>query len=220
MSSPTIVEPVDIAQTFATGEERYRAADYAAAEAIFARLSVIQEQDAAILRMLGLSRLRLGQQEQALRLLEEAHALAPTDPYARLHYGLGLHAVGKHAEAAAAFRACVPLIPSDPAPYLNLSAALLALGDTPGAIDAARRARRRHRKLPQGAYMVGMAYLAGGRLGEALDAFFAALRLDPKLVDAWVNIGVIRYRQNDIEAAKIAMRRARFTLRPGVRALL
>jgi tetratricopeptide (TPR) repeat protein len=208
MSSPTIVEPVDIAQTFATGEERYRAADYAAAEAIFARLSVIHEQDAAILRMLGLSRLRLGQQEQALRLLEEAHALAPGDPYARLHYGLGLHAAGRHAEAAAQFRACVPLIPSDPAPYLNLSAALLALGDTAGAIDAARRARRRHRKLPQGAYMMGMAYLAGGRLGEALDAFSAALRLDPKLADAWVNIGVIRYRQNDIDSAKIAMRRA------------
>jgi tetratricopeptide (TPR) repeat protein len=208
MSSPIIVEPVDIAQTFAAGEERYRAADYAAAEAIFARLSVIQEQDAAILRMLGLSRLRLGQQDEALCLLEKAHTFAPADPYARLHYGLGLQAVGRHAEAAAAFRACVPLIPSDPAPYLNLSTALLALGDTLGAIDAARRAWRRDRKLPQAAYMVGMAYLAGERLGQALDAFAAALRLDSKLADAWVNIGVIRYRQNNIEAAKIAMRRA------------
>jgi tetratricopeptide (TPR) repeat protein len=53
-----------------------------------------------------------------------------------------------------------------------------------------------------------MAYLAGERLAEAADAFAAALRLDPRMADAWVNIGIIRYRRDNIEGAKLAMRQA------------
>jgi tetratricopeptide (TPR) repeat protein len=200
--------------TLAAGIEQYQAGAYGQAETIFARLCAEREDDPGAVRMLGLARLRLGNREEAVGLLEKARALEPGNPYSHLHYGLGLHAVGRHAEAAVAFRTCAPLIPNDPAPYLNLSTALLAQGDARGAIDAARRARRRDRKMPQAAYMVGMAYLAADRLGEALDAFAAALRLDPKLADAWVNVGVVHYRRNNIEGAKAAMRRA-LAIAPG-----
>jgi tetratricopeptide (TPR) repeat protein len=192
----------------AEGEARYRAGAYEEAETVFRRLCAGDPDDATALRLLGLCRLRQGQSEEALGLLQKAHSLTVTDPYAQLHYGLGLHAVGRHTEAAIQFRASAKLLPSDPAPYLNLSAALLALGDADGALDAARRARRRAPKLGQASYMVGMAYLAVDRLDEALQAFIAALRDAPDLADAWVNIGVIHYRRDDIEGAKVAMRRA------------
>jgi tetratricopeptide (TPR) repeat protein len=194
--------------SFAVGEAKYRAGAYAEAETVFRALSAANPGDATAMRVLGLCRLRLGDQTEALSLLEKAHGLAPTDPYGMLHYGLGLHAVKRHAEAAAQFRACAPLLAIDPAPYLNLSAALLGLDDAHGALDAARRARRRAPKLPQASYMVGMAYLAADRLDDALQAFAEALRYGPDLADAWVNIGVIRYRRDDIEGAKAAMRRA------------
>jgi Flp pilus assembly protein TadD len=77
------------------------------------------------LRLLGLCRVRLGAPAEAIELLERALRLAPADPWARLHYGLGLQAAGRHAEAASLFRACLTLLPDDPAPALNLAASLL-----------------------------------------------------------------------------------------------
>jgi tetratricopeptide (TPR) repeat protein len=198
----------DRREALAAGEARYRGREYAEAAAIFARLCEADPDDGVAIRMLGMCRLRLGQTAEALRLLEKAQSLAPNDPFARLHYGLGLHAAGRYKEAAAQFRACAPQLALDPAPYLNLSASLLALGDTRGALDAARRAWRRAPKLAEAAYMAGMAYLACDRLDDAAHAFAAALRAAPRMADAWVNMGLIRYRRDDIEGAKAAMRRA------------
>ena len=197
-----------VAETFALGETHYRAGAFAEAASIFARLCDDNPDDADAIRLLGLCRLRLGDPAGALPLLAKAHARVPADPYAQLHYGLGLHAVGRHAEAAAQFRACTLLLPNDPAPFLNLSAALLALGDHHKALDAARRARRRAPNLPQAVYMVGLALLALDRLDAAEEEFAAAVRLAPDLADAWVNLGIVRYRRDDIERAKVAMRKA------------
>jgi tetratricopeptide (TPR) repeat protein len=159
--------------------------------------------------MLGLCRLRLGDLAGALSLLDRARGLASDNPYAQLHYGLGLHAMGRNAEAAAQFRACTRLLPDDPAPFLNLAAALIALGDDKrGALDAAKRARRRAPRMAAAVYMVGLALLALDRLEAAEGEFAAAVQLAPDLADAWVNLGIVRYRRDDIECAKVAMRRA------------
>jgi hypothetical protein len=45
-------------------------------------------------------------------LLRSALELAPTDPWAHLHLGIGLQALGQHA-AAALFRACQARLPED-----------------------------------------------------------------------------------------------------------
>jgi tetratricopeptide (TPR) repeat protein len=74
------------------GEARYRADTWAEAAAIFARIEQDPEHSPA-LRLLGLCRLRLGEPAGALALLERAYALAPADPFAQLHLGLGLHAL-------------------------------------------------------------------------------------------------------------------------------
>jgi Flp pilus assembly protein TadD len=65
--------------------------------------------------MLGLCRLRLDEKTEALTLLETAHTLAPADAYAQLHYGLGLHAVGRHDEAPASF-SCAQRLRAAPRP--------------------------------------------------------------------------------------------------------
>ncbi len=209
------VPPVDDA--IALGEARYRAGAYGEAAAIFSRIGEHMPAHAGALRLLGLCRLRLGEPDAALDLLGRALALAPADPFAQLHFGLGLHAVGRHAEAAAQFRACAPLLAEDPAPYLNLASALLALGEARAALDAARRARRRAPNMPQTHYTLGLALLACERFAAAAEAFTAAVRLAPGFAEAWVNLGVARYRMSDINAAKTAMRRA-LSAAPGHRA--
>jgi Flp pilus assembly protein TadD len=192
----------------AAGEARYRAGAHADAARIFDRLSAAQPDDPTPMRLLGLCRLRLGDTDGALALLAKAHDLAPTDPYCEFHYGLALHAAGRHAEAADRFRAAARTLTEDPAPFLNLSAALLALGDARKAVDAARKARRRAPQMAQAVYMVGLALLALDRLADAEVEFAETVRLAPDFADAWVNLGVARYRRDDINRAKVAMRKA------------
>jgi tetratricopeptide (TPR) repeat protein len=196
-------------RAIADAEARYRAADYAAAAACLVPPTAgAPPPSPSAVRLRGLCRLRLGATAEALDLLQHAFRLAPADPWAQLHLGIGLQAAGRHAEAAAQFRACQALLPDDPAPSLNLSAALLALGDTQGAVSAARRARLRAPAMPQTHYTLGAAYLAAGFLDRSAAAFRRATDLAPGFADAWVNLGVALYRSGRIEDAKQAMRAA------------
>ena len=156
--------------------------------------------------MLGLCRLRNGAPAEALALLERAHALAPADPEAQLHLGLGLHEVGRHREAAELFRHCMDRLPGDPAPPLNLAAARLALGDPAAALAPARRAVLRAPRLAEAHYTLGLALLGADRLEEAARSFSTAAALAPRLADAWLNLGVCRYRLRDMAGAETAMR--------------
>jgi tetratricopeptide (TPR) repeat protein len=196
------------AEEFARGQAQYRTGCFAEAAAIFARLCEAHKRDSNAYRLLGLCRVRLGDKDAALVALARAKELAPNDPWADLHLGLGLHAAGRYAEAAVLFRACQPRLPDDPAPSLNLAAALLELGHNREALKAARKAVRRGPNLPQAHYTLAMARLACGELDLAEREFREALRLNSKFADAWVNLGLIRYRRSDVEGAKTAMQRA------------
>ena len=158
------------------------------------------------LRILGLCRLRLGAPAEALDLLARAFSLASNDPWARLHYAIGLQAIGRDAKAVPLFSACQELLPVDPAPSLNLSRSLLALGDVSGAINAARKGRLRGGAIPEGHYTLGIAYLAAGFLDRAVESFATATKLAPRFADAWVNLGVAHYRNGNIDAARQATR--------------
>jgi tetratricopeptide (TPR) repeat protein len=71
--------------------------------------------------------------------------------------------------------------------------------------------------MPQAQYTLGLALLACGRLDEAGAAFAECVKRMPDFADAWVNLGVARYRGSNIEGAKAAMRRA-LEVAPGHRA--
>jgi predicted Zn-dependent protease len=179
-SEPSRRAPVGgaVPESFARGEERYRAAAYGESAEIFARLCEASPDDADAIRMLGLCRLRLGDPAGALNLLDRARGLAPDNPYAQLHYGLGLHAMGRNAEAAAQFRTCTRLLPDDPAPFLNLAAALIALGDDKrGALDAAKRARRRAPRMAAAEFRA-----VATRYGRTARNFLAGIHLVASVV--------------------------------------
>jgi Flp pilus assembly protein TadD len=191
----------------ADAEASYRAGDYEAA-ALLMPFAHLAQPNAAALRLLSMCRLRLDAREEALALLEQAVGLAPDDPWAQLHYGIGLQSAGRHAEAVPLFRALLTLLPDDPAPPLNLATSLLAMGDVQGAIHPARRVQLRASAMPQSHYMLGLAYLTAGFHERASACFRPATTLAPHFAEAWANLGVAQYRGGQIEAAKQAMRAA------------
>ena len=136
------------ASLIAGAEESYRRGDYLGAAKMLEPAAAEDTPIPDVLRLLGLCRLRLGALDKALDLLARAHAAAPEDPWAKLHYGIGLQAAGRPAEAARLFRQCTTALPEDPAPHLNLSTAMLSLGDVAAAVRHARRARLRAPAMP------------------------------------------------------------------------
>ena len=192
----------------AEGEQRYRSGAFAEAQQIFAGLAARHPDHPSVLRLLGLCRLRTGDVPGGVECLATAHRLAPDDPYARLHYGIGLHAAGRDVEAATLFQECLALLPSDPAPALNLASVRLRLGQVPAAVEAAARAIALAPGLPQAHYTLGLAQLADHRPQDAAASFTAALQRAPGFADAWVNLGLAHYAMDDPAAAEQAMRRA------------
>jgi tetratricopeptide (TPR) repeat protein len=185
-------------------EARYRDWDFSGAAALLAA----QAETAGTLRLRALCLVKLNNTAEALTLFERARNMAPDDPWMALHYGIGLQSAGRYQEAAKMFRAAAEKLTEDPAPWLNLSASLLAVGDVNGAIAASRKGRLRREKMPQAHYVVGLAYLAAGLLDKAADCFATATKLAPDFADAWVNLGVARYRSGKILPAREAMRAA------------
>jgi tetratricopeptide (TPR) repeat protein len=76
------------------------------------------------------------------------------------------------------------------------------------ALTAANEACQAAPNRPEPHYAHGQAWLALGEAARAAQAFAAALRIAPAWADAWVNLGLCRYRQGAIEDAKTAMRHA------------
>jgi len=130
------------------------------------------------------------------------------DPLTLIQRGRELAAAGRHVEAADVFFSCQKNLPNDPAPWLNRAVSLLALGDTATALREASEACYRGPDRYETHYTYGQAWLTANKPRRAEEAFVAALRLQARFADGWVNLGVARYRQDNIKGAKDAMRSA------------
>ena len=97
---------------------------------------------------------------------------------------------------------------TDESTPLKQAIALLQRGEAEAAMRAASDACHAAPDRREPHYAYGQAWLALNQPARAAEAFLAALRIDPGWADAWVNYGIARYRQGDVETAKTAMRRA------------
>jgi Tfp pilus assembly protein PilF len=86
--------------------------------------------------------------------------------------------------------------------------ALRQAGDAQGALAAAREACAAAPDVPASHYALGEILAALDDNPGAAAAFIEALRRAPGWADAWVNLGLARYRQGAVHAAKAAMREA------------
>ena len=114
------------------------------------------------------------------------------DPLTLIQRGRELAAAGRHVEAADVFFSCQKNLPNDPAPWLNRAVSLLALGDTATALREASEACYRGPDRYETHYTYGQAWLTANKPRRAEEAFVAALRLQARFADGWVNLGVAR----------------------------
>jgi Tfp pilus assembly protein PilF len=92
--------------------------------------------------------------------------------------------------------------------FLKLAIEELSRGKLEVALVAASEACHRAPHEPRAHYVYGQAWLALNQPARAQQAFGTAIQLASGWADAWVNYGIARYRQGDIEDAKTAMRQA------------
>jgi protein O-GlcNAc transferase len=125
----------------------------------------------------------------------------------RVSIGRQLLAAGRGGEAAQAFEDAVRQAPASAEAHLGLADALQALGRYDGAIVHYRQAvALRPDALAQA--RLGVALCQAGRVGDAVPAFEAALALDPGLLDARINLGMVRSHLGEHSRGVSALRAA------------
>jgi tetratricopeptide (TPR) repeat protein len=142
-----------------------------------------------------------------LALLFFAAQLVSFDDHLRLgQYYLEHKQAGR---AATEFEVAVGLQPDSAAAHYNLGAALRLWGDPQGAEKALREALRLQPQLPEAHFVLGLVF--GDRVGYesmGLAEFEAAVAQNPSYADAHFNIGIIRWKNGEVDAAIESFRKA------------
>jgi Tfp pilus assembly protein PilF len=147
----------------------------------------------------------------AARLYEEALALDPRHEDARYYLGQCRRELGQPTEARAAFERLVDVNPASARGHLALGA-LLASPDPAEPMDLAqaethlRRAHEINGEETGPMVRLGEVLLVAGRAGEAREWFEAALRTNPKSVEAAFLAGFVAWDGGSGELERLARR--------------
>jgi tetratricopeptide (TPR) repeat protein len=137
----------------------------------------------------GMAHFREGRPEDALASFAQAARDRPEDAGAHYYHGLVLFKLGRHPEAIGPLRRSKDLLAGEDA-YIKLAMAQGQTGDMPGCLATLQEAAGRlPESAPVRAYL-GTTLRSLGRLDEALDAYHAALALDPEHVPALWGLGL------------------------------
>lgn len=148
--------------------------------------------------------LEAGQAAEAAHLAGAAAKDWPEDAAAWNLYGAALFAAGRVQEAAAAFARAAGLAPHDPEPIRNLVQVRLARRDAATIVEAARLLAltpgdaEAHR-------LAGAAHVLAGDAVAAERALREAVRLDPRAVQAWLDLAGLLARAGQAPAAQAAV---------------
>jgi len=167
--------------------------------------------DAAAIRMLAETGMRLGRHEDAENLLARCVQLAPGFTAARHNYATVLYRHNKPVEAIAQLDRLMADDAENPA-YLNLKAAALGrIGEYEGAIELYAAVLARHTAHPKTWMSYGHALKTVGRQADAIDAYRRALALQPGLGEVWwslANLKTVSFDGADVLAMEMELRRA------------
>ncbi len=149
-----------------------------------------------------------GDPKTAIRLLERAIMLAPTEgTYARqlgkLHYQLNTHA-----EARRYLEQAVTLSPEDADAWSLLIDLLNTIGDAPAMQRALAKGLSHCPNSPSLRFANGSQLAKAGRTGEAIAELKRAQRLKPDEVRPFIELALIYFRQDRIEEGLSELRAA------------
>jgi tetratricopeptide (TPR) repeat protein len=172
-----------------------------------------QPQQAILLKVEGLQAMNDGRLEVAVSAFRKALSLDPT-PQRTYDLGSALLRQGSMQEAIECFRAAIRLRPSFVKAQAELAKALQGVGD-PSADDEWKKAELleiffapNEQKKPLSAdaaimqYNSAVSLMQRGKTAAAVKTLQAAIKLEPKLVEAHHALGVLLMRQGDRAGAK------------------
>ncbi|MBS0212114.1 MAG: sulfotransferase [Proteobacteria bacterium] len=161
--------------------------------------------DVAAMRMLAEVAGRLGEDADAIALLERCLELAPGFHAARQNYAQMLNRTNRHAEALTQAETLLALEPDDPG-YRNLKAVVLCrMGDYAPAIAIYDRLMAEHPDRPRIWMSYGNALKAAGRRERCIDAYRRSIALDPTAGESYWSLANLKTYRFDA-AERAAMR--------------
>ncbi len=137
------------------------------------------DDDMSALNNLGSVLGRVGQWEEAEKVLTRASRRDPDDPNVQSNLGWVYANRGRLDEAAALLEQAILQQPNEPSAHGNLGWVRLRSGDNPGALHALEMALTLQPDNPWIVNMIGVAYGRLGEWGRSIAAFERALRLVP-----------------------------------------
>jgi tetratricopeptide (TPR) repeat protein len=148
------------------------------------------------------------QQKDALRELERAAALLPSDADCHSNLGAALRRLGRLKDAVACFRRALEIKPGASELWNNLGNAQKDLGQFDDAIACYRRALDLRPSFAQPFNNLGNALLSAGKLDDAVTSYRRAIALQPGYIDAHVNLGIVLRLKNCTLHAEESCQRA------------
>lgn len=159
-------------------------------------------EDPQLMALLGGAYLRTGRNAEAVKELEAAAERVPENPRLLSGLALGLLASGDTARAQANFDSALDLGLEDTAVGHLIALSHLNAGRFEDAVAVARELQERFPESPLPHNLEGAAHVGVGDLDKAREAIAEALRLDPALLSARLNLAALDARQGKLSGAK------------------
>jgi tetratricopeptide (TPR) repeat protein len=167
--------------------------------------------DVAAIRMLAETGSRLGQMEDAERLLARALELAPGFTAARHNYATILHRLMKEEAAIVQCDILLKEDPHNPGYRALKAAALVRIGEYEQAIAGYETLLKEHPHQPKAWMSYGHALKTVGRQDESIRVYRQSIALLPSLGEAYwsmANLKTVRFGDDDVAAMQAQLARA------------
>lgn len=177
------------------------ASDFAGAIALLEPLDPVKNRDAPSLHFLGLAKVRNGQLQEGLSMLERSVLASPDQGWMRINLAAVLQGRGDHERAQEELLEAVRLAPEASEAWSNLAATKSILRDFEGAAEAAERAASLNPKSAPALIAHANALTRAGDHAAAAGRFRAAVALEPRRLHAHVGLLQALHKMEDADAA-------------------
>jgi len=180
----------------------------AEASAIYRTVLSVEPAHPVALHLLGVAAFQLGDNEQALALIDRALAANPNFPEAHNNRGNVLKALGRRAQAAASYRAAIAANPRYESAHHHLGIVLFEDGKLEEAVASYEAALALRPGFAEARSNLGTALRELGRLAQAEESYRQAIALNPRLAEAHGGLGATLNRLGRVDEALACYDRA------------
>jgi protein O-GlcNAc transferase len=182
---------LEVARTLERALQLHHQGRFAEADGLYSSILAVRPDHFDAMQMLGLVKLRRGDQAAALKLMSSAMKVRPNSPQVLLNYGLVLNALERHEEALASFERALKYKRKYAEALNNRGSVLTTLGRPEDALESFRQALAAKPDYPEAHYNLGNALRRLDRHADALASFDRALAQRPDYAKAHCNRGTV-----------------------------